>query len=469
MSVTRTAFEGLMRLYGRATPDFVTFEEGAPGLATRFAADEAAAAALAAGATVAADLWRLRGGAEQAVTVSTREAAANLASFTYNRFSDLQRAPPTRDAAMARTAAIGFHPTGDGRHVFLHPSFPPGVQRLLAALKCEDTPEAVRAACLARPAQVIEDAIAAERGCGAKVRTPEEWDASEPGRVLVGRPVVEVIKLADSPPQPLPPGEAPLSGTRVLDLTRVLAGPTCARTLAQYGADVLHIASPKLPASAAFVPDVNHGKLSAWLELDTEAGLARLRELVAGADVFSQGYRTGALERHGLGPLDLARLRPGLVYVSINCYGHEGPWRGRAGWEQLAQTVSGMAYVHGGEDGPKLQPAAVTDYTTGFLAAFGALVALQRRALWGGSYLVRVSLCQTGMWVRGLGIAGDERLAAVQPLSGDEIAGWCVSEDTGWGPMSHLRPAVRMASTPAVWRRPVVQLGTHPAEWPSDR
>ncbi|HWA62973.1 MAG TPA: CoA transferase [Caulobacteraceae bacterium] len=468
MTITRTAFDGLMRLYGRERPEFVSFDEGTPALPTRFVADEAAAAALAAGATVAADLWRLRSGEGQQVRVATREAAAGLGSFTWQRFADPAQAPPARGAdPYMQTAAHGFKATGDGRHVFLHPSFPPGVSRVLKALDCEDSPEAVAAACAARTAQDIEDAVAAERGCAAMVRTPEEWDASEQGRALAARPVVEVIKIGESAPEPLPAGgEAALSGVRVLDLTRVLAGPTCARTLAQYGADVLYLASPHLPAAQAFVADTNHGKLSAWLELDSEGGGEILAELVRGADVFSQGYRTGSLERQGFGPLELARLRPGLVYVSINCYGHEGPWRGRAGWEQLAQTVTGMAHVHGGEEGPRLQPAAVTDYTTGFLAAFGALVALHHRALWGGSYLVRVSLCQTGMWIRGLGIEGPERLARVEPLTEDEVAGWSVTSQTGFGEMRHLRPAVTMDSTPARWTRPVVRLGTHPAAWP---
>lgn len=468
MSLTQDAFGQLMRLYGRERPDFVRFDEGPTVLATRFAADEAVSAALAAGATVAADLWTLRTGERQQVEVSTREAAASLTSYTFLRFEDAAQAPPPRDPAIVRSALMGFHPTKDGRHVLLHPSFPPGTERILRALGCKAEPDAVKAACLSRTAQEIEDAVAAERGCAGVVRTPEEWDASEQGRLLAARPAVEIVKIADSPPEPMPAGgDMPLSGVRVLDMTRVLAGPTCARTLAQYGADVLYLASPKLPASAGFLPDTNHGKLSAWLDLDEPVQRARLRELIRGADVFSQGYRTGAMEKMGFGPAQLAELRPGIVYTSINCYGHEGPWRGRAGWEQLAQTVTGMAHVHGGPEGPKLQPGAVTDYTTGFLAAFGSLVALQRRALYGGSYLVRVSLCQTGMWVRSLGIAGEEREARAQKLEGEEIRSFLISSHGGYGPMSHLRPPVRLSATPARWKRPVVRLGTHPAEWPA--
>ena len=468
MSVTETAFGQLMSLYGRDRPDFVRFDEGPTALATRFAADEAVSAAVAAGASVAADLWTLRTGERQQVEVSTREAAASLTSFHHVRCDDPSRQPPARDPAVLRNAVMGFHPTGDGRHVLLHPSFPPGSERILRALGCENDREAVAAACLARTALQIEDAVAAERGCAGMVRTPEEWDASEQGRMLATRPVVEVIKIGDSPPQPMPAGaDMPLSGVRVLDLTRVLAGPTCARTLAQYGADVLYLASKDLPASTGFVLDTNHGKLSAWLDLADEAGRARLRDLLASADVFSQGYRTGAMERMGFGPAQLAAIRPGLIYTSINCYGHEGPWRGRAGWEQLAQTVTGMAHVHGGEAGPQLQPGAVTDYTTGFLAAFGSLVALQRRAVYGGSYLVRVSLCQTGVWVRKLGIAGPERVAAARELGSDELAGFMIHSDTGYGGMTHLRPPVRMSATPPRWQRPVVPLGTHEAEWPA--
>ena len=471
MSLTQTAFAQLMGVYGREHPDFVSFNEGSIALATRFAADEAVSAALAAGATAAADLWTLRTGETQRIEVSTREAAASLTSYAFVRIEDPNETPPGRDPAVLRSAVMGLHPTKDGRHVLLHPSFPPGTERILRALDCaaDADADAVRFACRARTAQQIEDAVAAERGCAGIVRTPEEWDACEQGHQLAAHPPVEVIKIGDSPPEPMPAGgDMPLSGIRVLDLTRVLAGPTCARTLAQYGADVLYLASPKLPASSGFLPDTNHGKLSAWLDLAEEAGRARLAELLREADVFSQGYRTGAMERMGFGPVQLAAQRPGIIYTSINCYGHEGPWRGRAGWEQLAQTVTGMAHVHGGGEGPKLQPGAVTDYTTGFLAAFGSLIALQRRSLYGGSYLVRVSLCQTGMWVRSLGIAGEQRAEQAQQLEGDEIRGFLTTSHGGYGPMSHLRPAVRLSATPAKWKRPVVKLGTHPAEWPAD-
>jgi crotonobetainyl-CoA:carnitine CoA-transferase CaiB-like acyl-CoA transferase len=472
MSVADTAFGQLMRIAGRAAPDFVRIEGDVPALKTRFYADEAAAAAIAAGATVAADIWTLRSGEAQRVTVNSREAAASLVSFLHQKFEDASKAPdPRGQLAASGTAAHGFHKTRDGRFVFLHPSFPESTKRLLRVLDCPDTKDDVTATMLRWDAIDFENAVAAAGACAGMARTPEEWDASEQGRMLAARPVVEVVKIGESAPEPFAAlsnkggGDAPLSGVRVLDLTRVLAGPTCARTLAQYGADAMVISSPILPSVPYFVTDTGHGKRAAFVDLTTDHGRAVLRELVRDGDVFSQGYRQGALERLGFGPLELAALRPGIVVTAINCYGHEGPWRGRPGWEQLGQTVTGMAVVQGGAKGPELLPGAVTDYSTGFLAAFGTMVALQRRALYGGSYLVRVSLAQTAMWVRGLGLADEARLTNGQALGADEIAGWSARSQTGFGGMTHLRPPVTMSATPAQWRRGVVPLGTDAAEW----
>ena len=466
--IARSALDALMRLAGLAAPDFVTFVDGPPAMATRFRAEEAAAAALAATGVLAADLWRHRSGEAQGVTVNIREAAAALTSFLLNVFEDTDLAPRLNRAG--RTPADGFFPTRDGRFVYLHPSFPDSGRRLHALMGSPADRDAAARAVLTWTAADLEAAIV-ERGlCGAMTRTPEAWDASEQGRILAARPPIEITRIADGPPEWLSAdGEAPLSGVRTLDLTRVLAGPTCARTLAQYGSEVLYLTSPDLPAVQPFVADTNHGKRSAWLDLKSEAGRAKLESLAAGADVFSQGYRGGAMERLGFGPLRLASLRPGIVCVEINAYGHEGPWRNRPGWEQLAQTVTGMAHVHGqdgrGAGGPGLQPGAVNDYTTGFLAALGAMIALHRRALFGGSYLVRVSLAQTAMWVRGLGLAEPDYLSAVRPLSPEEIDGWRIESLTGFGPMRHLRPPVGLSATPARWAEPVVRLGTHPPEW----
>jgi crotonobetainyl-CoA:carnitine CoA-transferase CaiB-like acyl-CoA transferase len=334
MSVADSAFAELMGIAGRDVPDFVEIENQQPALKTRYYAGEAAAASIAVGAVMAADIWEQRTGWSQKVRVGTREASASMIGFAYQKFEKEDQAPPTlrRDGQ----SFGGFYVTADNRHIYLHPSFPESTKRLLAVLDCESDRDAVASAVKDWNARDLEDAVAEARACAGIVRSPEEWDTTEQGLILANRPCVEVIKIADSPPEPFPDrGDMPLSGIRVLDLTRVLAGPTCARTLAQYGADVMRIGSKDLPSVPFFVSDTGHGKLSAFIDLKTEAGRQCLRKLVRHSDVFSQGYRTGTLEQLGFGPVELSQLRPGIIYTSINCYGHEGPWRARAGWEQL--------------------------------------------------------------------------------------------------------------------------------------
>jgi crotonobetainyl-CoA:carnitine CoA-transferase CaiB-like acyl-CoA transferase len=393
--------------------------------------------------------------------VDARHAEASLLSFAFLRFQDPARGLGARIAGEDRTAAAGFYPAGDDRWVYLHAGFPHNTAGLLKLLGVKDDRKAVARAIRRRTALALEEEIAEAGLCGAMVRSAGEWDDSMAGRQLASRPVVEIIQMGDSPPEPFPgSAERPLAGTRVLDLTRVLAGPACARTLAAYGAEALRIGAEHLPSIPLFVVDTGLGKRAASLDLSEPAGRTTLRRLVRQADVFSQGYRTGAMERHGFGVNEVARLRPGIVYVSINCYGHEGDWRTRPGWEQLAQTVTGMAARQGDHlkmSEPTLLPAAVNDYITGYLAALGALVALERRARVGGSYWVRVSLARTAMWVRSL---GERQLPVARPVSASELAAFSATTDSAWGPLTHLSPAVGITNARVGWDRPPSPLGS---------
>jgi crotonobetainyl-CoA:carnitine CoA-transferase CaiB-like acyl-CoA transferase len=455
--MTRAVLDALHESLGLPRPSEVEISGADPVLPTRFRVGEAAAAALAATALAAAEIWRLRTGRRQRVRVDVTGAAASLLGFMFQRVEN----GPGVEPFEPRNRITGFYPTRDGRWFMLHQSFPETERRALELLGCGAERDAVAAKIAGWDAQSLEDAIA-ERGlCGARVRSAEEWAGHPQGRALASRPVVEVIRVADSAPEPFAPGPRPLSGVRALDLTRVLAGPTCGRTLAAHGADVLRIGSPHLPSVPPFVMDTSHGKRSAHLDLRSPADAERLRALVRGADVFAQGYRSGALARLGFGPEALFELRPGLVYTSINCYGHEGPWVERPGWEQLAQTVTGIALEQGGPAGPQLLPAAATDYNTGYLAALGTLVALARRAREGGSYWVRASLSRTGMWLERM-----ERTDSVGPgLGAEQIRAHLTRSSTPFGELSHLGPIVELSETPARWALPTVPLGTHPAEW----
>jgi crotonobetainyl-CoA:carnitine CoA-transferase CaiB-like acyl-CoA transferase len=452
----------LLGALGRAdSPSTLAVTGADPVLATRFRVGELAAAAIGAQALAAADLWCLRGGAPQSVEVDVRAAAASLLSFV------LLRAPGShfpREAA----ASIALFRARDG-WIHLHGGFPRLHEGTLALLGCSDGAGAIAQAVARWDAQSLEDALA-ERGlCGARLRTAQEWRAHAQGVALAKAPLVEVLRIGDADPEPLPgtpasaPGARPLGGVCVLDLTRVLAGPTCARTLAEHGADVLHVRSPRQPSIEPFVIDTNVGKRSCHLDLDRPDDAARLRDLARGAHVFAQGYRTGALARRGFGLEDVVALRPGIVLVSIDCYGHDGPWTARPGWEQLAQTATGVAHEHAGIETPSVIPAAVADYTTGHLAALGAMHALSRRATEGGTWHVRVSLARTAMWLQSL--PRTDPAATPSGLDLPSLAPWQIEMDSAWGRLQRLGPIARMSATPPHWSLPPAPLGTHAPEW----
>jgi hypothetical protein len=298
------------------------------------------------------------------------------------------------------------------------------------------------------------------------VRSRAEWLSHPHARAVAELPLLEIVPIGDSRPEPFGHAARPLDGVRVLDLTRVIAGPEGGRMLASHGADVLLVTSPHLPNLPSHVIDFGLGKLSASLDLRRSGDGDRLRRLVARADVFSQSYRPGALAKLGFAPEDVARLRPGIVYVTLSAYGHAGPWRERRGFETLIQSVTGLAHEQGfgsGRDRPQHLPAQVVDHATGYLAAFGALVALARRAQEGGSYLVRVSLVQTARWVDSLGRVPGRSVADQTAADVDDLKGEC---DSPFGWLTHVLPAARLSETPASWGRPPVPLGTHEPAWP---
>jgi crotonobetainyl-CoA:carnitine CoA-transferase CaiB-like acyl-CoA transferase len=393
-----------------------------------------------------------------------RHAAAALRSVSYMQRPD----PDGRFGSVVNEAHEAMRritqpwPTKDGRWFLPHFGLPNLQQRVLKVLGAQPDPVSVAAAVVQWDALDLEAAIDEARACGAMVRTNTEWLAHPHGQALAAKPIVEIMKIGDSNPEPLPQGDHPLAGIRVLDLTRILAGPIAARTLAEHGADVLMVAAERLPQIPEHVMDTSHGKRSCFLDLATPADAARLRTLVKGADVFSQGYRPGVLQKLGFGPKELAAHRPGIIYVSISCFGADGPFSHRGGWEQVAQTVTGICN-EGRPDRPALLPAAACDYTTGYLAAYGALLALARRARQGGSYHVRVSLCQSGMFIYRQG-----KVDFSEPdmdLSATELDALRIETRPHIGPLRHLGPVLRLSETPPHWVRPTPQFGGNTPEW----
>ena len=437
-----------------------------PILPTSFRIGETAAAALAAVGLAVADLWELRTGRRQAIAVDTRQATASLRSGHYMK---MDGAPLSTE----RNTIMGTYPAKNGRWSYLHCNFPNHRAAALGVLGVPEDREAVRQAVAKWDALELEEAIIAARGAGGMVRTMEEWGKHPQAAAIASLPLMEIVKIGESAPEKLPDGARPLSGIRVLDLTRVLAGPTCARTLAEHGADVLKITAAHLPNIGYQEFDTGHGKLAAYLDLRQPKAVETLRGLVREGDVFSQGYRPGTLGDRGFSPDALATLRPGIVVVSLCAFGHVGPWASRRGFDTVVQTVSGITHRQGGlfpgaAPGPQFYPVSAIDYLTGYLMAFGAMVALGRRARQGGSWLVRISLAQTGRWLVGRGEVPEARLTDVaKEFTPEEIERWSMTSDTPAGRLHHLAPVVRLAETPARWARPSVPLGYHEPAWPA--
>ncbi len=447
--------------------DTVTISDGTdPVLPTPFRIGTAGAATLAATGLAAADLWEIRSGRRQNVSIDFRHASASLRSGHYMKLGDGQ-------VSHARNSIMGVYPTKDGRWSYLHCNFPNHRAAALGVLGVAEDHEAVARAVLNWNAADLEEAIIAAKGAGGMVRTHEEWARHPQSAAIAALPLMEIVRIGDSPPEAMPPGNRPLSGIRVLDLTRVLAGPTCARTLAEHGADVLKITGAHLPNLGYQEFDTGHGKLSAQLDLRQQRDVDILRGLVREADVFSQGYRPGTLGGRGLAPEELAEIRPGLVYVSLCAFSHAGPWASRRGFDTVVQTVSGITsrqaeIVPGKTPGPQFYPVSAIDYCTGYLMAFGAMVALARRAREGGSWLVRISLAQVGKWIVDLGeVPAAAARDAPAEFTPDELERWSMVSDTPSGPLRHLKPVVQMSETPTYWARPSVPLGYHQPVWPA--
>ena len=436
-----------------------------PILPTPFRIGETAAASLAAVGLAVSDLWELRTGRPQEVRVDARQATASLRS---GKYLEMDGTP----VAAERTPVMGVYPAKNGRWSYLHCNFPNHRDAALGVLGVGEDREAVRRAVAQWDALELEEAIIAAQGAGGMVRSMAEWAQHPQAAAVASLPLLEIEKIGDSPPEPLPEGPRPLSGIRVLDLTRVLAGPSCARTLAEHGADVMKVSGPHLPFSPSQELDTGHGKLSTHLDLRHDDDVETLRELAREGEVFSQGYRPGTLARRGLSPQDLAKLRPGIVYVSLSAFGRVGPWAHRRGFDTVVQTVSGITHRQGelfpgAEPGPQFYPVSAIDYLTGYLMAFGAMVALARRAREGGSWLVRASLAQTGRWLVDRGQVPEAELRDVpEEFTAEEIKRWSTTTAVPGGRLRHLSPVVQLSETQPYWARPTVPLGYHDPVWP---
>ena len=460
-------FDEVMVIRGRGMPGEgeVTITGHDPVFSARFRIGETTANILAGVGVAVTDIHEIKTGRRQKVAIDVRHAAVTCQSSKHLSQpapgGGWQLVPQSPSMVHMRSITQPWR-CKDGRWYLPHFNLPHLHDRVIGVLRCESSTDAVARAIAQWDSHDLEEAVAAARACGSVIRSNAEWLEHPHGKMLSGKPLVEITKIGDSAPIPFPKGERPLSGIRVLDLTRILAGPIAARTLAEFGADVLMVTASHLPQVPEHVMDTSHGKRSCFLDLNKSDDVGTLRKLVRNADVFSQGYRPGIMDEHGMSPEQLAAERPGIVYLSVSCYGHGGPFSNRGGWEQIAQSTTGIC-LDNGDERPKLLPASACDYTTGYNGAYGVLLALARRAREGGSYHVRVSLCRSGMYIYQQGHVGYP-----QPnmgLSRAELDSVMIESKGGHGVLKHLGPVLKMSETKPYWDKPSPVLGSSRPEW----
>ncbi|MCK9875630.1 CoA transferase [Frankia sp. Ag45/Mut15] len=421
---------------------------------TTFAATTVAAAGVGAGRLLSART----GEGPPPVVVDTRHAAAAFGSERHLRLDG-------RPAPSVWEPISGYYQTSDDRWIQLHCNFSHHRDGVLDLLGVPNERDAVARVIRRIDAASLETELQAMGLCATMARTEAEWSCHPQAEATATQPVLAVERLDDSAPQPLAPTETPAAGVRVLDLTRVIAGPVAGRTLAAYGADVLRVGAAHLPEVQTLLVDTGFGKRNTFLNLRVAADARRLRELIASADVLIQAYRPRALDRLGFGPAAVARLRPGIVYATISAYGHTGPWSGLRGFDSLVQTASGMVLAGAaGRDEPDPVPLPVQalDHGAGYLTAYGILDALARRAREGGSWHVRVSLARTGRMLTDL---GHHDTRAVPPLAAADLEPYQDTYMSEFGELTYIRPPGTVAGVAPRWTRPPARLGTSAPTW----
>ncbi|MFT5447508.1 MAG: crotonobetainyl-CoA:carnitine CoA-transferase CaiB-like acyl-CoA transferase [Gammaproteobacteria bacterium] len=419
------------------------------------------AACIAATGLAAAQLWQLKTGRMQSVSLSMHAAAAALRS---PRYLTIDGNRPSEEP----TSLTDFYQLKDQRWVYLHCNFPNVRDGNLSAVGAPADKAAVVKAIAKHDGPKLEAAMFDAGGCGGFIRNEHEWETLAQQKSVAQLPLFEIVQIGDAPPQPLPEGDRPLSGVRMLDLTRVLAGPSCAKAFAEHGADVLRVTRKDLPdLGPPQDVDTGIGKLQTHIDMRDAAQGQTMQELVRNCDVFLQGYRPGALAARGLSPQALAKIRPGIICTELSAWGHTGSWSGKRGYDTVVQAFNGMAWRPDNQR-PVFLPASPHDYIAGYVLAFATMVALHRRATVGGSWLVRTSLAGAGEWLRSLGqLPPDEYQHLPAEFSDDVLAPLLMEHDSAWGRVGHLAPAVQLSETPGRWARPAAPRGSHPPQWPA--
>lgn len=447
----------------------ITIEGKDPILSSRHRFGELMAAAQAAFGMALSSLWEMRGGKCQNITTNVENAVHQHHGVAFMRQNGRQL--PFTDYGIAggvdSPLSGEFYPTKDGRFVKMEFYYPRLRDAVYKVLKCAPTQRAVEAAIMQWDAEALEKAIREESGAIGVVRTAKEWLAHPVGRRLASKPVVEVQKIGESDPIPLPKGmKTPLDGIKVLDCTHVIGGPITGRTLAEFGADVLHLSKPNYPDHLNWRLETDIGKRSAYCDFNNEADMRQFFKLLQDADVFTCSYLN--LDQKGISPKRLATSKPGIISHELRCFDFEGEWANFRGFDMMAVTVSGYVDTEGAVDAP-LMPLQVifADYLAAYVGAAGIAAALHRRAIEGGSYQVRVSLTRMCMWAQEIGLLDHKALDGTRPFADivKETNLKLAKIDSPFGEITYLPTMIEMPDIKPGFKRGPQPLGSSLLRW----
>jgi len=438
----------------------------------------------------AASIWRERTGEEQNLSVDLRESI-----YHTNPLIKVVQAVDLRAGKLPKDdpipASFNFLPTMNGkflqaplgignpfsfaiwdtkddRKVTITGLYPGINDTALRVLGTPPDADSIRKAVKQFEAEELDGAMAKAGAVCAIHRTAEEWAEHPQGKYLASQKVIEIKKIGDADPIELPSNpEQPLSGIKTIAFTHVIAGSCAARTLAENGSQVLHIARDQSVEHDLIWQDVNVGMRSSFINLRQPEQKSQVEKLLPDANVFIESFRGRAIERQGLGVEEVARIRPGIVYLSLRCYGWEGPWRDRGGFDMEGLTATGYTMAEGGGKGPVFPPTMVlNDYIAGYLGAAGIMAALRRQSREGGSYHVQVSLSRAAMWYAGLGSFADPN--DFDPMDPEHrmIDPETIKGQTCYGEVHRLGPQVKLSRTPGRYRDPLIVVrGSDVAGW----
>jgi crotonobetainyl-CoA:carnitine CoA-transferase CaiB-like acyl-CoA transferase len=442
----------------------VTFAGQDPIIAARHRLAAAIGIPMMGNAVAAAALHRHRGGPDQDLHLDLRQAVHHInPSFAWK--PTLAGEFPSIALVMDNPFALIPFRTRDGRTVMASAVYPHQAANWCRFLDVPPDITKVAEKFSNWDAVELEDAANAAGLPACVARTPEEWLAHPHGSWLAAQPVIGLTRIGDAPPRELGPSDRPFGGVRVLSFTHAIAGPTVGRVLAEQGADVLGASRPNDFEHDWVYFEANIGSRSTWLDLTKETGKADVDRLLGDAHVVINNHRELKLEKLGIDPRELARTHPGLVHVSVTCYGSTGPWANRGGFDMNGSAASGLMAIEGSPDNPQLPPTGlINDFITGYMGALGAAAGLIKQQTEGGSWHVTVNLTRNAMWYQTLGLvdpadAGcdDEHTIGVPDA---------YDADTPMGRVHMLAPPVSFSQTPPRWSDPIlVPRGSSLPEW----